>query len=156
MDVLKNNKKIEIKKYLPHCKPMLMVDIISEITSEQVRTSFVIVSDTVFLEDDVFQEVGLIENAAQTCSAIVGQSYFFDENHQEIEDAHVLGFISSIKNLKVYGLPRVGDSIETKAVLASKFDTAAYCICTMMVETFKGDEKLLDAEINLLLQKTQS
>lgn len=133
-----------------------MVDIISEINQEQVKTSFVIEDDCIFLVNQVFQEVGLIENAAQTCSAIVGQTYFFDENQNEIENANLLGFISSIKNLTIHALPRVGNTIVTKAVLTSKFNTPAYCICTMMVETFLGDVKLLDAEINLLLQKRTS
>ncbi|WP_430614485.1 ABC transporter permease [Flavobacterium sp. JP2137] len=155
MKALGNQKKIEIKNYLPHCKPMLMVDIISEITNERVKTSFYIEPDTVFLDNGAFVEAGLIENAAQTCSAIVGQSYFFDENQQEIKGANILGFISSIKNLQIYGLPRVGNTIETKAVLASKFNAATYSICTMQVVTYLDQVKLLDAEINLLLQKNQ-
>ncbi|MCP1996345.1 ABC transporter permease [Flavobacterium sp. HSC-61S13] len=153
MDILGNQKKIKIKKYLPHCKPMLMVDIISEISHEQVKTSFLIDAADVFVQDNRFQEAGLIENAAQTCSAIVGQTYFFDEDQKEIKDANLLGFISSIKNLKIHQLPKVGDTIVTEAKLTSKFNTPAYSICTMTVVTFLGTITLLNAEINLLLQK---
>jgi len=144
---------IEIQNYLPHRKPMLMVDSILELTKEKVKTVFEIKADNVFVADDTFAEVGLIENAAQTCSSIVGQSFFLDEEDQEKEGIEVIGFISGIKKMKVFALPQLGSSITTNAVLHSRFDTDEYCICTMICNTYCNDILLFEAEINLFIQE---
>lgn len=147
---------IDIKNYLPHQAPMLMVDKFISIDNQKVETIFEIKKDNIFVQNDVFTETGLIENAAQTCSSIVAQSYFIDENNQEIEDVVVIGFISTIKSIKIHNLPNVGDILTTKAVLISKFITDYYSSCTLSCQTFNKDKLLLEGEINLFLQENSS
>lgn len=144
---------IDIKHYLPHRKPMLMVDWILELNTQEVKTVFEITSENLFVADNVLAEVGLIENAAQTCSAIVGQSFFLDENQEVKEDVEVIGFISGIKKVKVLNLPKIGETIHTHAVLSSRFDTDDYSICTMLCSTSCHDALLFEAEINLFIQE---
>jgi 3-hydroxyacyl-[acyl-carrier-protein] dehydratase len=144
---------IEIQNYLPHRAPMLMVDFILELNDQEVKTVFEIKSDNLFVADGFFAEVGLIENAAQTCSAIVGQSFFVDEFHQIKEDVEIIGFISGIKKTRIYYLPRVGSTIKTDSILSSRFDTDEYSICTMECKTFCGEQLLFEAEINLFIQE---
>lgn len=144
---------IEIQNYLPHRAPMLMVDSILELNDREVKTVFTIQDDNLFVENGFFTEVGLIENAAQTCSAIVGQTFFIDEHNQVKENVEVIGFISGIKKAKVHALAKVGDAITTDAVLNSRFDADNYSICTMMCQTFQGKTLLLEAEINLFIQE---
>lgn len=144
---------IAIQNFLPHRAPMLMVDFILELTTEKVITFFEIKTDNVFVQNNTFQEVGLIENAAQTCSAIVGQSFFLDQNEQVKEDVEVIGFISGIKKVSIYQLPNVGETIKTISSLSSRFDTEEYTICTMVCETFQEDVLLFEAEINLFIQE---
>lgn len=151
MQSAQNN--IEIQNYLPHRKPMLMVDWILEINNEEVKTVFEIKPDNVFVENNFFAEVGLIENAAQTCSSIVGQSFFLEGEYQERTDVEVIGFISGIKKVTVFELPQVGSSIYTNAVLSSRFDTDDYIVCTMTCNTFCEEKKLFEAEINLFIQE---
>jgi len=145
---------IDIKHYLPHRKPMLMVDMILSMDNEKVLTVFKIAADNIFIKDDAFIESGLIENAAQTCSAIVAKDFYVDENNQDKDDVSVIGFISALKTLRIHSLPKVGDTITTKAALASKFITEAYTLCTMDCRTFLNDELLLEGEINLFIQET--
>lgn len=144
---------IDIKNYLPHRKPMLMVDLILTMDSEKVVTVFNIQEDNIFIQNHIFTEAGLIENAAQTCSSIVAKDYFVDENNQDKEDVDVIGFISALKTLKIYGLPKVGTTITTLATLASKFITESYTLCTMNCQTFDKKELLLEGEINLFIQE---
>ncbi|MEW5674695.1 ABC transporter permease [Flavobacterium enshiense] len=144
---------IDIQNYLPHRAPMLMVDSILELNDHEVKTVFSIQNDNLFVENGVFAEVGLIENAAQTCSAIVGQTFFIDDDNQVKEDVEVIGFISGIKKTKVYALAKVGETITTDAVLHSRFDADNYSICTMLCKTFQGETLLLEAEINLFIQE---
>lgn len=147
---------IDIKDYLPHQEPMLMVDEYVDIDNQHVETIFEIKKDNIFVQNNIFLEAGLIENAAQTCSSIVGQSYFIDENNQEIKDVVVIGFISTIKSIKIHNLPKVGDTLTTKAVLLSKFITNDYSLCTLSCQTFHKEKLLLEGKINLFLQEKSS
>lgn len=144
---------IAIQDYLPHREPMLLVDVITSLTDQEVQTIFEIKENNLFVENNVFAEVGLIENAAQTCSAIVAKSFYVDENNEEKKDIEVIGFISGIKKISVYQLPNVGDTIKTHATLHSRFDTEDYCICTMICKTFNKEQLLFEAEINLFIQE---
>lgn len=143
---------IEIQKYLPHRVPMLMVDLIVSMDHEKVKTIFTVTGDNVFVENGQFSEAGLIENAAQTCSAIVGSSYFVDNTGEDIPGAQVIGFISSIKTVKVHALPQVGSEITTAAVLKSSFDMGSYTTCTMECSIYNDTALLLEGEINLFIQ----
>ena len=135
---------------------MLMVDLILEMNDERVVTVFQIKEDNIFIQNDVFTEAGLIENMAQTCSSVVAQDYFIDENKQDKIGVEVIGFISAIKTLKIHSLPKVGSGLTTKATLVSKFITDSYSLCTMNCQTFSAEELLLEGEINLFIQELNS
>jgi predicted hotdog family 3-hydroxylacyl-ACP dehydratase len=147
---------VDIKKYLPHRAPMLMVDMILEMDDEKVETVFEIKEGNIFLENSFFTEPGLVENMAQTCSSVVAKDYFIDENNNDKTDVNVVGFISGIKTLKIHALPQVGNVIYTKALLVSKFITESYSLCTMKCQTFRADELLLEGEITLFIQENKS
>jgi len=144
---------IDIKNYLPHRAPMLMVDMILKMDESCVETFFNIKADNIFIQENTFIEAGLIENAAQTCSAIVAKDYYVDENNVDKDGVDVIGFISALKTLKIHSLPKVGNTIKTIATLASKFVTDDYTLCTMSCQTFHEDVLLLDGEINLFIQE---
>ncbi|MES2748217.1 MAG: ABC transporter permease [Bacteroidota bacterium] len=145
--------EIDIKNYLPHRMPMLMVDMIVAMDNEKVETVFTLKEDNIFLQNNTFVEAGLIENAAQTCSSIVAKGFCVDENNQDKEDVNVIGFISALKTLKIHSLPVVGSTINTKAILSSTFVTDDYTLCTMACTTFCNDILLLEGEINLFIQE---
>jgi 3-hydroxyacyl-[acyl-carrier-protein] dehydratase len=144
---IKEENIINIHNFLPHREPMLMADYILELTKEKVITSFEIKEDNVFVHNNEFAEAGLIENLAQTCSSILGQSFF--ENPEA--DTKVIGFITNIKKIEVFALPKVGDKIISKASLISQFEN----ICNIFCETFNNEELLIRAEINLFIQEVK-
>lgn len=139
---------INIQEYLPHREPLLMVDGIIELCKEKVITRFSIQADNIFLFNNQLQESGLIENMAQTCASIVGQSFFDDQS----SDTKVIGFITSIKKVNIFSLPHLGQEIITKAKLVSQYEN----ICNVSCETFCEDELLGTAEINLFIQEITS
>lgn len=145
---IKEDQLINIHNFLPHRTPMLMADYILELTKEKVVTSFEIKEDNVFVHNNEFAECGLIENLAQTCSSIMGQSFF--ENPEA--DTKVIGFITNIKKIEIFALPKVGDKIISKASLISQYEN----ICNIFCETFHRDEILIRAEINLFIQEVKS
>jgi predicted hotdog family 3-hydroxylacyl-ACP dehydratase len=147
---------IDIKHYLPHRSPMLMVDWIFNMNQEVVETIFEIKFDNIFVQNNVFLETGLIENAAQTCSSIVAKDYFVDENNQDKENVKVVGFISALKSIKIFSLPIVGSTISTKATLLSKFITDDYSLCIMKCEITCEKKVLLQGEINLFIKENKT
>ena len=144
---IKEENIINIHNFPPHREPMLMTDYILELTKEKVITSFEIKEDNIFVDKGVFVEAGLIENSAQTCSSILGQSFF--ENPET--DTKVIGFITNIKKIEIFSLPKVGNTIISKASLISQFEN----ICHIFCETFLEDELLIRSEINLFIQEVK-
>lgn len=143
---------INIKNFLPHREPFLMVDKVLELTEEFVATSFEIKSTCILIENNCFNEVGLIENAAQTCSSIVGKSYF-DDDDVEGKGAKLIGFISAIKKVTIIDCPKVGETIITKANLKSRFDADAYSISTIECTIYLADTEIASCEMNLFIQE---
>ena len=90
-------ENFDVHNFLPHRAPMLMVDKLLSLTDDSVSSSFRITTSCPFINTNQFlSESGLIENNAQTCSAIVGQK-FFDDSDLEGTGNKVVGFISTIK-----------------------------------------------------------
>ena len=127
---------------------MQMVDTITDISNTHVVTEFEVKSTCIFVEEGKFAEVGLIENMAQACSAIVGQFLFGIEDTSN----YVIGYISAIKKLELFALPKVQEVVRTEAELLSRFDTDEYYICSMRCNAFVGDILMATAEMNLVIK----
>ncbi len=127
---------------------MQMVDTITDISNTHVVTEFEVKSTCIFVEEGKFAEVGLIENMAQTCSAIVGQFLFGIEDTSN----YVIGYISAIKKLELFALPKVQEVVRTEAELLSRFDSDEYYICSMRCNAFVGDILMATAEMNLVIK----
>ncbi|WP_053978212.1 ABC transporter permease [Mangrovimonas xylaniphaga] len=147
-------KALDISQFLPHRPPFLMVDYVLSISDEHVSTSFEIKLDNIFVENGVFNEVGMVEHAAQTCSAIVGKSYYTNQEEAKPENK-LIGFISAIKKVLIYECPKVEETIVSEAVLKSRFDSDNYSICTFECSVCQGENTLLTCEMNLFIQETE-
>lgn len=147
-------QKLDIAKFLPHRTPFLMVDRVLSIDDNHVTTSFDIKPDCIFVKNEIFSENGLVENAAQTCSAIVGKSYF-EEDDLEGEGTKLIGFISAIKKVTIHDCPGEGKTIVSKAILKSRYDTEQYSICTLECNIHEEDKELLSCEMNLFIQEVK-
>ena len=93
---------------------MVMVDelVFSDETSTRCR--FTIRADNIFTKTGVLCEPGLVENIAQTAAAGVG--YLAQQEKQ----AAPIGYIGAIKDLEIFMLPKVGDSIETEVQVVNR------------------------------------
>lgn len=132
---------------------MLMVDELLTLTDDLVETEFVIKKTNIFLENKLFVEAGLIENIAQTCSIIVGSSYFSDDEGKDENNSDVIGFISAIKSVNIIKLPKVNDLLVSKGKLISRYDGDDYSICTMEGEIYCDKKVLLNCQLNLFIKK---
>lgn len=143
------NLPIEIRDFLPHRAPMLMVDQIDYIDSQSVETTFFVPEDCIFTENGFLNESGLIENAAQTCSAIVAQDYF-EEGKEKVK---LIGFIGAIKKLSIKALPLIHQTLLTKAQLISKMNTDDFALCLIQCEVFSADKLLMKTTMNLIIKE---
>ncbi|MBB4117973.1 putative hotdog family 3-hydroxylacyl-ACP dehydratase [Mesonia hippocampi] len=140
---------IEIRNFLPHRAPMLMVDLITNISEDYVETTFCIPEDCIFIAKKRLAEAGLIENAAQTCAAIVAQNYFTPEK----TDVKVIGFIGGIKKLIIKALPLANQTLVSKAKLISKMNTEDFTLCLIACEVFAENKLLLETQMNLFIKE---
>jgi predicted hotdog family 3-hydroxylacyl-ACP dehydratase len=149
----RNIEHKDFRNFLPHRGAMLMVKDILEIDIESVSSGFLIQKDCVFVNNKGFlTETGLIENAAQTSTAIVGQS-FFQEDDVTGESNQLVGYISAIKKVEIFQLPKVGDYITSKALLVSRWDTNNMCVCVINSSTFIEDKLIVDCAFNFLIHE---
>ena len=107
---------------------MQMVDTITDISNTHVVTEFTVTDSCIFVDEGLFVEVGLIENMAQTCSAIVGQFLFGIEDSSN----YVIGYISAIKKLEIFTLPKAQELCAPKPncflVSIAMSITSAQCV----------------------------
>lgn len=150
MDSLKN--KVDIRKYLPHRKSMLMVDGLKTLTNDFVETEFLIKKNNIFLKNGIFIETGLVENIAQTCSVIAGSSYFNDGDERKENKSEVIGYITVIKSVNIYNLPKINDLLISTGKMISRYDFENYLTCTMKGEIRCNDILMLDCMLNLFIK----
>lgn len=146
---------VDIRKYLPHRASMLMVDRLLTLTNDFVKTEFLVKEDNEFLDKNSFNESGLIENIAQTCSVIAGSSYFNKGDERVENKSRVIGYISAIKSVQIYKLPVIDDLLVSQGTMISRFDFDNYLTCTMKGQIFCKDKLLLDCMLNLFIKDTQ-
>ena len=144
---------INIENFLPHRPPMLMQCKTPYLDGESVETHFEITADSIFTDTQGrFTEPGLIETAAQACSAITGQDFFEDDDLEGLSNK-VVGYISAIKKIEIFSLPKIGDVLVTKASLISRFDTGDISMCTIKSSTFRNNTIVINCTFNFLIHK---
>ena len=101
-------RSIDIHSLLPQQEPFVMVGCLTEFGRLRTVTETVIQGDNIFVDNSKFSPSGLIENIAQTCAARIGYV-----NKYILKKGIQIGYIGAIRNLEIYRLPGVGETIET-------------------------------------------
>lgn len=129
-----------------------MVDAVVENTKDVLATEFYISEGCVFIKDNKLSETGLIENAAQAASGVVGQT-FFDKDDLEGKGNKLVGYISAIRKVEIFDLPEVGDTIITRAKLISRLDSGRMTMCSLEAETFLKEKIIVSSTMNFLIHE---
>jgi len=135
--------KNALESYIPHRKPFIMIDNLLQATNESFRSDFFIDSNNILAEDGFFQEMGLIENIAQTCAAA------FSYMDAEKEENPRIGFIGAISKLTVYELPAVNSSIVTIVNPLYQLEN----IYLVKGENWLNGRKLLSCEMKIVVSQ---
>ncbi len=99
--------RTEIIDYIPQRDPFIAVHEILQATDEFAETQFEVLPESIFVTNGLFSEPGLLENIAQTAAAQMG--YVCKKKGLPVP----LGYMASIKNLRVHSLPPVGVVLTT-------------------------------------------
>src|SRR5690349_15285664 len=102
------DQQIDILSLIPQRPPFVMVGALIHYDEKVTRTSFTIREDNILVENGRFTEPGLVENIAQTAAARAG--YISISENMPVQ----VGYIGSVKDLKIYDLPIVNDELETE------------------------------------------
>lgn len=103
--------KVDIQDLIPQRPPFVMVDRLLHFDRVVTTSEFVVREDNIFLDGDVLQPEGLVENIAQTCAARIGYANYI--NKESVR----LGFIGAVRNLNVLTTPKIGETIETTIIV---------------------------------------
>lgn len=146
MNKLKRNLPITdltvLKQMLPHREPMLLVDSLISFSETSIVSNLTILSSNIFVQNNYFQEAGLLENMAQTVALHTGY------NGMLFEVPPRVGYIGAIKQATFEQLPIVGDTIKTEATITYN----AIEMTMVNVVVFLKEEKIASATMTTILK----
>lgn len=135
--------EIDIRTLLPQRAPMVMVDSLLEADNTSAVSVFRVRTDNLFVENGRLKAYALMENMAQTCAAQLGVADRFLQGCQGVR----IGYIGSIKAMRVEAEPHVGDTLTTRMeVLADVGD-----LKMVSAETFVDGCRIASAELKIAL-----
>lgn len=160
-------KNREISALIPHREPMVLVDQVLSMEDFEITTNYRIKADSIFLErpdgdqNQVFSEMGLLENIAQTSYLFIRlyfENKYSDEEPPEtlLSSGSELGFISGIQYLEILGLPIVGDTIQTQTRTTLDYTSEFLKICSIEGTVRVNERVLLSTTMKMLLKTEQS
>lgn len=142
-----NFRDIDIHELLPQQEPFVMVGELTHFDMEKTITETKVIDSNLFVEQNHFTSSGLIENIAQTCAARIGYV-----NKYILKKGIQLGFIGAIRNLNVYRLPKVGETIETTILTIEEIFGMTLVKATVKIE----NEVITEAEMKIALSEVES
>ncbi|HEX8022719.1 3-hydroxyacyl-ACP dehydratase [Mucilaginibacter sp.] len=104
----------DILTQIPQKWPFVMVDTLVSSNDDATRTTLLVQAENVLVSNDELSEAGLVENIAQTAAVRAG--YIARQLDKPVQP----GFIGAVKNLEVFALPKVGDTIETEITIENQ------------------------------------
>ena len=144
-------EEFDIRKFLPHRAPMLMVDELVTLDVRYASCRFHVTDSCLFVKDGELSGAGLIEHAAQTSTAVVGRRFFPEAK----AGVPVLGFISAVKNIEIGTLPRARQTIITRTTLVTHVPNGPVSLCVMEVESTVDGRTVLSCSMNFVIEQRE-
>ena len=135
-------EQIPIGNILPQLPPFRFVDNLLHYDEAVTRTAFTVPEEGLFVEDGRFRTAGLVEHMAQSSAARIGyiSRYIL---HVPVR----IGYIGSVRKLKVLRHPVPGERLETSVFLKEDI----FGITMTDIEVRCGDETIATASIKTAL-----
>lgn len=134
----------QIQNYIPTREPFVMIDKLVSFEKSVFVSHFTITKDNLFLDNHgVLREYALVENIAQTAS--VGIILRNQNGGLTYSD----GYIGGIKNLFVFSLPKIDDTIKTKVQVLTQLGS----LHLVKGECFVDNKSIFECELKLAGKK---
>lgn len=104
----------EITDLIPQRPPMVMIDKLVSAGEKRGEGIFHVSDSNPLCLEKHLTEAGIIECIAQTAAAFTG--YLRLSEKKDI----LMGYIGSVKNLRIFSLPKAGDEIRTEIILENE------------------------------------
>lgn len=134
----------DVYNLLPQDDPIQMVDTLWLNNTEKTISGFTIENTNIFVVENEFMEPGIIENIAQTAALRLGYKNIPKEGENFPEPT--IGFIGSIKKLKIHKLPSVDDVLRTTIEEGSKI----FNITAIHGKSYVNDELIAECEMKIV------
>ncbi len=93
-----------IERFIPHRKPMLLLDYISHAEPQNMQASFTVDAQCAFLQEDgTLEAVALLEILAQCFAAGNG-----------VTNPKSFGYLASMRHMRIHDTAKVGDTLLAK------------------------------------------
>ncbi|MEX1192652.1 MAG: hypothetical protein WEA99_11825 [Brumimicrobium sp.] len=135
--------KNKVEELLPQKDPFVMVSFLYEFKETSISTGFEISKENLFVENNHFNESGLIENMAQSIALHTNYNFFLQDKIAPE------GYIGSVKNVKIHKLPKIGETIYTNVKVLQEFMGV-----TLVDAVIKcNEEVIITAQMKTVLSK---
>lgn len=132
----------EILEYIPQREPVVMIDKLLYAGTDKTVSGLLVTANNIFFDNGAFSESGLVENIAQT--AAIGMGYLSKQENKKVP----VGFIASIKDLKIHQLPVAGDEIVTEVVVTNQVME----VSIVKGVVYMGDALLAECEMRIFVK----
>jgi 3-hydroxymyristoyl/3-hydroxydecanoyl-(acyl carrier protein) dehydratase len=105
----------KIRELLPQKAPFQMVSHLFKYEETGITTGLTIDENNIFVEDDFFNESGMIENIAQSIALHIGYRYFL------LDIEAPVGYIGSVSRVVLHDRPKINDFITTEIEVIKEF-----------------------------------
>lgn len=133
----------DLEKLLPQSYPMIMIDTLATSDEKKTETLLTVKENNIFVSEGKLREPGIIENMAQTAAARAG--YEAKIKNKKVK----AGFIGNIKNLNIFNLPKINDTIKTILIPVNKVGK----ISVVKIETYADKNKISECSMTIILNE---
>lgn len=138
-------EEINILELLPQREPFIAVGSLLHFDMETTITLTKITAESLFVSHGELSSSGVIENIAQTCATRIGYI-----NKYILKKGIQIGFIGAIKNLKIFRLPEIGETIVTKINVVEEI----FGMILVNAVIKSGEETITEAEMKIAIKET--
>ncbi len=132
--------------YIPQRPPFVMIGELLSVGEKTTRTSLTVTGDNILVVNGHLSEAGLVENMAQTAGA--GTGYRIQQSGRPTP----VGYIAALKNVNIYSLPKVNDTITTEVTFLQTLLSFHFVKGSVYI----GDTEIANCEFKIFENSDQS
>jgi predicted hotdog family 3-hydroxylacyl-ACP dehydratase len=132
-----------VEQLIPQKFPFAMVDKLYSYAEDSLTSGFTVQTDNIFFENGHFTEPGLVEHMAQSVALHTGYQFYLKN------EPAPTGYIGSIKEIDIKGLPKLGEEIKTTVTILQEFAG----ITLVDIVTSLNDETIASGQMKTILAK---